>query len=101
VVNSIPYDRTSVQSFHSSRKSKYTVITFINAISFFTAQVCKARVKQQLGKARYNTYFMLFWINNCDLYSISFDIGSSFDLHDKILSMIIAFDPETGRFLLW
>ena len=28
-------------------------------------------------------------------------VGSSCDLHDKILSMIIAFDPETGRFLFW
>ena len=46
---------------------------FNNAICVYTAQVYKARVKQQPGKARYNTDSKLIRIDNCALYSISFD----------------------------
>ena len=45
----------------------------INAICVYTAQVYKARVKQQPGKARYDTDSNLIRIDNCASYSISFD----------------------------
>ncbi len=45
----------------------------INAICVYTAQVYKARVKQQPGKARYDTDSKLIQIDNCASYSISFD----------------------------
>ena len=45
----------------------------INAICVYTAQVYKARVKQQPGKARYDTDSKLIRIDNCASYSISFD----------------------------
>jgi hypothetical protein len=46
----------------------------INAICVYTApQVYKARVKQQPGKARYDTDSKLIRIDNCASYSIAFD----------------------------
>ena len=45
----------------------------INAIRVYTAQVYKARVKEQPGKARYDTDSKLIRINNCALFSISFN----------------------------
>jgi hypothetical protein len=45
----------------------------INAIYVYNAQVYKARVKQQPGKARYNTDSKLIRIDNCVSYSTSFD----------------------------
>jgi hypothetical protein len=44
-----------------------------DAICVYTAQVYKARVKQQPGKARYDTDSKLIRIDNCASYSISFD----------------------------
>jgi hypothetical protein len=44
-----------------------------DAICVYTAQVYKARVKHQPGKARYNTDSKLIRINNCASYSISLD----------------------------
>ncbi len=45
----------------------------INAICVFTAQVYKARVKQQPGNAGYNNDSKIIRIDNCASYSISFD----------------------------
>jgi hypothetical protein len=46
---------------------------FNNAICVYTAQVYKARVKQQPGNARYDTDSKIIRIDNCASYSISFD----------------------------
>jgi hypothetical protein len=53
--------------------SKQDVPPSINAICVYTAQVYKARVKQQPGKARYDTDSKIIRIDNCASYSISFD----------------------------
>jgi hypothetical protein len=44
-----------------------------DAICVYTAQVYKARVKQQPGNARYDTDSKVIRIDNCASYSISFD----------------------------
>ena len=43
------------------------------ATCVYTAQVYKARVKHQPGRARYDTDSKLIRIDNCASYSISFD----------------------------
>jgi hypothetical protein len=50
----------------------------INAICVYTAQVYEARVKQQPGKARYDTDSKLIRIDNRASYSISFDKNDFF-----------------------
>jgi hypothetical protein len=44
-----------------------------NAMCVYTAQVYKARVKQQPGRARYDTDSKRIRIDNCASYSISFN----------------------------
>jgi hypothetical protein len=64
--------RTTVRDYVEAGRLE-NQIPSINAICVYTAQVYKARVKQQPGKARYDMDSKLIRIDNCASYSISFD----------------------------
>ena len=64
--------QTTVRDYVEAGRLK-NQLPSINAICVYTAQVDKARVKEQPGNARHDTDSKVIGINNCASCSISFD----------------------------